>query len=246
MAASVEIIPTAVGNKWEYESVKLTRATIEYKGRMVAKMNDTSSGACIYEVLSVDNTKGEPVYDYVESTSMRSTGTGSLSSDKSELMITNGPDGLKILSIENDSSDGKTPVKQRYDPPLMYFSNDAIAGKTWEVGTMRDGEVTNLMTAKGVGRETVTVPAGTFKDCLKVIYISDDISGSMEIMGQKFTFTSGKSRGIYWIADGVGVVKELEVSTSTSQAPGPGGGFVTMEGATATVTELKPGYVIKK
>lgn len=246
VAASEEIIPTVVGNKWQYESVKLTHASMEYKGQVVARMNDTSSGSCVYEVISVDNAAGGPVFDYTESTSLRSTSSGSVSNDKSELKLINGPSGLKIISIVTDSSEGKESERQSYDPPLNYFSKDAVSGKTWEVGTMRDGDIKNTMTARGAGRETVTVPAGTFKNCLKVIYSGDDISGSMNVMGQKFTLTAGKSRGIYWIADGIGVIKELEVSTSTAQAPGPGGGFVTLEGATVTVTELKPGYVVKK
>ncbi|MGB9619688.1 MAG: hypothetical protein ACPL7K_04705, partial [Armatimonadota bacterium] len=135
---------------------------------------------------------------------------------------------------------------QTYDPPLLYYTGDADRGVSWEVGVMREREITNPVTARGAGRETVTVPAGTFKDCLKVVYWGDRISGTMEMWDKTFTLTGGRSRGIYWIADGVGVVKELEVATTIAETEGPGGKKVTVEAASCTVSELRPGYVVKK
>ncbi len=113
---------------------------------------------------------------------------------------------------------GDDPDRQTYDPPLLYFDKNASEGKPWDVGTMRDKDVNSSSKAAVVGKETVTVPAGTFKDCTKVIYSSESFTGTMEIMKKTFNMTGGRSRGIYWIADGVGIVKELDVSTSTARA----------------------------
>ncbi len=243
--AAMDPIPCSVGNHWELECVKMMKGKMEYQGKKMVDIFDTSSGTVVYEVLSVDNTAAAPVYSYRETTRTRSSIMGRESTEKSEMRITNDKQALKILSTETSYAGADKSDKQSYDPPLLYFAKDAAPGKSWDVGTIRGQDSAEPLSAKSVGRETVTVPAGTFKDCLKVIYICDSASGNIDMMGQTFTVTAGRTRGVYWIADGIGVVKELEVSTSTAQSPGPGGGFVTMEASTCSITELKPGYIVK-
>lgn len=242
--AAVDPIPCAVGNRWEFDCVKLSKGSIEYQGRKLAEMYDTSSGTSVYEITSVD-TASVPIYTYKESTSTRSTISGRSSNEYSLMRLSTDSEGLKIHATESSAGDGDEVDRQAYDPPLLYWLKNASPGKSWDVGTIRGQSTQEPLNARVVGRETVTVPAGTFKDCLKVVYSSDTASGSLELMGQQFAVTSGKSRGVYWIADGVGIVKELEVSTSSAQAPGPAGGSITLDGATCTITELKPGYVVK-
>ena len=244
-AAAVDILPTAVGNKWEYACVKLIRATIAHSGRTVASMRDASSGRSVYEIVSVDDSTGRPVYDYHEMTEMTSVG-GATDRSKDKLKIAWDDKGLRVLEIHQESSNDDDPDHQVYDPPLFYYANGGGAGKPWELGTVREGDTSSLITARSVGKETVTVPAGTFKDCLKVVYSSDEVSGTIDMWEKTFNLTAGRSRGIYWIADGVGVVKELEVSTSTAETKGPDGNPVTIEGASCFVGELKPGYVVKE
>jgi hypothetical protein len=244
--AEVSPIPCAVGNKWEYDTVKLVRADVLMAGKLMSGFRDTSSGTSVYEVVGVDGKASPAVYNYKESTRMWSTRGGEPDSDTSELKITSDAGAVRILSSYSDSSGEKKPDKQTYEPPLFYFTKDATGGKSWEVGAMREREVKNLISGRGAGSETVTVPAGTFKDCLKVIYSGDQITGTMEMWAKTFTITGGKSRGIYWIADGVGVVKELEVATTLAETEGPGGRKVTIEAASCTVSELRPGYVVKK
>ena len=245
VSASLDIIPCAVGNKWEYGCANVLRATISFQGNAIANLNKASSGSSVYEIATVDSKGSQPVYEYVESSSMQEV-NGELDTSKTTLRITSDDTGLRILSEYKENSQEDEPEKQSYDPPLFYFSKGAATGKTWDVGTMISGEVKTPMAAYCGEKETVTVPAGTFKDCLKVVYTNDEIIGTIDIMKKTFTFTSGRSRGIYWVADGIGVVKELEVSTATAETPGPGGKMFTMEMATCTVSELKPGYTIKK
>lgn len=244
-SAAYDILPCAVGNKWQYDTVKITRASIQHQGRPLASMRDASSGLSTYEIASVDTQVNPAVYEYSETVTMRS-GSGPEETDKVQLAITVGPDGMRILSTYQEPSGDEKPEKQIYDPPLLYYSPAAASGSAWQVGTTRDGETKTVLAARGANRETITVPAGTFKDCLKVIYSSDDISGTIQMWEKTFTITAGRSRGIYWIADGVGVVKELEVSTSIAETAGPDGKPVTVEAATCVVSELKPGYVVKK
>lgn len=239
--ASPNPIICTPGNKWEYERWKLLSASIQMGGRTVATMHDASSGSSVYEVLSEE----AGTYNYRETQNMKST-VGGNTDTKSDLKITSGDDGLRILSVIEESSSEKDPDKQTYDPPLFYFNTAAVSGKSWDVGMMRSGDIKTFVSAKGAGKETVTVPAGTFKDCLKVMYSSDDVSGTIDMWGKAFTLTSGRRRGIYWIADGVGVVKEMEVVTSGAEATGPDGKPIQLDTALCSIGELKPGYLVKK
>ena len=242
--AAPEIIPCAVGNKWDYDVVKVLRASITYQGQPMATLDDASSGSSTYSVTSTEASAGAPVFDYSEATDL-SSNSGNSESDKLDMRISPDKAGLKILNSVREVAEDK-PDTQSYDPPLLYYPADAAPGKSWNVGVMRDGDTKSVLNAKITGKETITVPAGTFKDCLKVIYISDDISGTMDMWGKTFTLTNGKSRGIYWVADGVGVVKELEISTSSAEAQGPDGKPITISGAVCTVSELRPGFIVKK
>lgn len=244
--AATDIIPCAVGNKWEFDCYKMFTGNLMFKGKAMSSMSDTSFGSSVYEVLSVDSASGQPVYEYREVTQTTSSTSGEETRNQSDLKIRDDSKGQFILSTDESGTNSDTPNKQDYDPPLFYYPHDAAPGKEWTVGSMRDENTTVPMTAKAVGRETVTVPAGTFKDCLKVVYISDTMTGTADLWGKQFTVTSGRSRGIYWIADGIGVVKELEVSTSIAETPGPDGTPMTIESSSASVSELKPGYVVKK
>jgi len=241
----MDIIPCAVGNKWEYDTVKLLNASVTHQGKVLTAVRDASSGRAVYEVIAVDTNTSPAVYDYRESTTMWSTKGGKGETDTTTLKITPADEGLRIIATYREANEEK-PESQDYDPALLYYSRLAEAGKTWDVGTMRDGDTENPISARGAGRETVTVPAGTFKDCLKVVYFGDRISGTIDMWEKQFKITGGRSRGIYWVAEGVGVVKELEVSTSVSETAGPDGKPVIVEAASCTVSELKPGYVVKK
>ena len=246
VAAELSPIPCAVGNKWEYDTVKLVRGSVLMDGKTMSGFRDTSSGSSVYEVVAADEKASPVVYDYKETTRTWSTDGGEPDSDTSELKITDDGAALRIVSSYSESSNEKAPDKQAYEPPLLYYTVDAVAGKSWDVGVMREREITNPINARGAGRETITVPAGTFKDCLKVIYSGDKITGTMDMWEKPFTVTGGKSRGVYWIAEGVGVVKELEVATTLAESEGPGGKKLTVEAASCTVSELRPGYVVKK
>lgn len=245
--AATDIIPCAVGNKWQYDCYKLLRGAVRYQGKTMTSMDDSSFGSSVYEVLSVDSKAAPPVYEYRETTDTSSSTGGSDSRDQIDIKLVNSDTGQQMLSTYRTASGQDKPDKQDYDPRLLYYSRDAAPGKEWTVGTMRDEDTKVPMTAKAVGKETITVPAGTFKDCLKVIYSADTMSGNVDLWGKQFTVTSGRSRGVYWVAEGVGVVKELEIATSTAETPGPDGKSpLTIESASCSVRELRPGFVVKK
>jgi len=245
-AFATDIIPCAVGNKWEYDCYKVFKGDVRFQGKSVGSNNDASFGTSVYEVLAVDNKSAQPVYDYRETTQTKSSTGGGDSTETLDLKLINDNEGQKVIWTSQEATGDDKPDKQTYDPPIFYYKHNCAPGQQWNVGVMRDTDTRIPLIAKVVGKETITVPAGTFKDCLKVAYTSDDISGTVDMWEKQFTITSGKSRGIYWVADGVGVVKELEVSTSVAETKGPDGTPVSVSTATCVVSELRPGYIIKK
>lgn len=243
--AGVDIIPCVVGNKWTYDCYKMYTGDVRFKGKSMSKMSDASFGTSTYEVLAMDKS-ASPIYEYRESTKTSSSTGGSDSNDQVDLRLANDAAGQHVVSSYQTSTSMDKADRQDYDPHLLYFAGDAAVGKEWTVGSMREENTLIPMTAKVVGKETVTVPAGTFKDCLRVVYSSDAISGTVDVWQKQFNITSGKSRGVYWVAEGIGVVKELEVATSTAESAGPDGTPVTIESSSCSVSELRPGFVVKK
>lgn len=243
--AGMDIIPCVVGNKWTYDCYKMFTGDIRFKGKSMNKMSDASFGTATYEVLGMDKST-PPIYDYRETTQTSSSAGGTDSSDQVDLKLTHDATGQHVISSYQTTTSMDKPDRQDYEPSLFYWPKDTGVGKQWNVGTMREESTTIPMTAKVMGKETVTVPAGTFKDCLRVVYSSDSIAGTVDVWQKQFTVTSGKSRGIYWVAEGVGVVKELEVATSVAEAPGPDGTPVTIESSQCSVSELRPGFTVKK
>jgi hypothetical protein len=245
--ADLTPIPCAVGNRWEYDTVKLVRASIVFEGKTLSAFRETSYGTSVYEVTGADEKSSPTIYDYREETRTWSTSSHEPHFEVSDLKITAEDGAIRILSTKSRSSSETEPDEQSYNPPLLYYSiADALNLKSWEVGVMRERETGCSLSARAVGRETVTVPAGTFEDCLRVVYSGENVFGKMELWQKPFTITGGRSRGVYWIAEGIGVVKELEVATTTAEAEGPGGRKILLEAASCTVNELKPGYVVKK
>ena len=236
------MFPCAVGNRWEYDTVRVQNAQVKLGETIASASREVQSGNSVY---SVTGYLTDAVYDYQELVTL-SNPAGKTQTDKTLIKFGVGNKGLEIHSTVNESSSDSAPVEQKYIPPLFYFAANADKGKPWNVGAFKDRNLSEPFKAKSGGRENVTVPAGTFNNCLKVIYSSDGASGTFEAAGVTFKPTGGKSVNIYWIADGVGVVKELEVSTSKAEADGLGGIKISMEGSSCTVSELKQGYTANK
>ena len=88
------------------------------------------------------------------------------------------------------------------------------------------------------GTETVTVPAGTFSNCLKVTYATWKMSGMTATTTGNLLVTDGNVRDTCWFAKDVGVVKEVQVKTtiySTGQ-----GSAMTREELTKVLKSYTP------
>jgi len=240
--SAYELFPCATGNRWEYETVRLQNAQMKVGAAVASTSREVQSGISVYQVIAgpVDG-----VYDYQELVTLTDS-SGKTQTDKTLIKFGLDSKGLYLNSIVNQSSNDSSPVTQEYTPPLFYFSANADKGKPWDVGVFRDKALTEPFKAKSAGRENVIVPAGLFKNCLKLIYSSEGASGTFKISSIPFKPTGGRSINIYWVAEGVGIVKELEVSTSIAEAVSPDGVKLFMEGSSCTVSELKTGFVAQK
>jgi len=95
---------------------------------------------------------------------------------------------------------------------VPFFNFNKEAGQTWEIFSYSDsGEgysSTFDMTGKFIGTETVTVPAGTFTNCVKYEINMGNMYSST---GEGFS-ESHEWRNImtFWLAPGVGPVKIIE------------------------------------
>lgn len=247
VTAETEMIPVAEGNKWTYDCYRSIVGAITFLGRTMSSLNDVSFGLSVYEVMSVDDKANPPAFQYRESIDTTSSSGGPGSHSQIDIKFARTERGQEITSTNRSATASDDGDKQDYSPALLYYMRDAVPGKQWDVGSMRDANTETPMKAKAVGKETVTVPAGTFKDCLKVVYYSDALTGSADIWGKEFDVTSGRTRGIYWIADGVGIVKELEIAESVAETIGPDGVTpLKIESSSCDVRELKPGFIVKK
>ncbi len=98
----------------------------------------------------------------------------------------NDKDGLLFFAIQTE----KESQPQLITPPFYYLKNPLKTGAAWGGGDTPRGSV------ESVG-ETVTVPAGTFKGCVRV----------------KLTFPPDKplAEGTFWYGEKVGIVKSTYV-----------------------------------
>ena len=99
-----------------------------------------------------------------------------------------------------------------YQPPLPYLKGAARAGESWPVGTQKNMGMKKPTTATIEGMETIVVPAGTFSNCLKVVYTTVRMSGAIETPNGSLRVEDGNVQDTLWYAKGVGVVKEFQVS----------------------------------
>jgi hypothetical protein len=99
-----------------------------------------------------------------------------------------------------------------YQPALPYLKSSAHPGEAWKVGTQKNMALDLPTTAVMDVPETVTVPAGTFTNCLKVVYKS-----VVESLINETRVESGNVQDTIWYAKDVGVVKEFQVTVIKSK-----------------------------
>ncbi|HID55323.1 TPA: hypothetical protein EYP37_02250 [Candidatus Poribacteria bacterium] len=116
------------------------------------------------------------------------------------LVIREAESGIELLESHVKTFFGD--VDFNYDPPQIFFPKELFPGQTWTVsGTTKLGDLTinSISRARVEGMENVEVPAGLFKDCLRIK--QDYYINALKI-----------STNYMWLAPEVGIVKEKSAS----------------------------------
>ena len=242
------VIPYTVGNRWEYS---VTEMDITSFGEGISSKSTESfaKGNSVTEVVSIKEQRSndEAVYLERETEKLNPVLNTQPSTIVSESLVMTSPKGFFSTAERSSDMDGNLRSKwQRYNPPLLAFNGDLTPGKAWEIGTAKEEGAVMPMKAQVLGIETVTVPAGTFKDCIKVCAYTGTITGGFELEGKRAEIRNGREIHTVWIYPGVGVVKEMllsqiQMAVDLGNAPG----FVIMTGTQRKISELKPGYIAK-
>ena len=125
------------------------------------------------------------------------------------------PQGVFLLANFNLPADTgrQKPDSTRYEPSLQILKVPADSNTSWKIGTMKMQGILVDLSAQVAGIEDVEVPAGSYKNCLKVKSRSSNISGSLQgSLKLTLNVTGGAFSSTSWYAPGVGLVKQ-EVST---------------------------------
>jgi hypothetical protein len=239
VAAEKSVLPLAVGNRWDY-AVTQYGVMSSGEGKRSRSMEMASQGTCVEEVISIkEKRKDGVVYEY---RSITKTDAG-LNTDPSEviedtLMLASDKGIAITASKASGMGDLFSNEWAKYDPPLISFAFGLKPGSKWKIGTVREGNLRMPMEAQVTGVETVTVPAGTFENCLKIYVTCSKVTGTMGSGADMATIKSGKSVNTVWMHPSVGVVKEQDILQAKMQfVKGP-----LMTGTQRKVKELLPGY----
>lgn len=240
-----DLVPLAVGNRWEYSTYEFGVMTIGGAGDSQS-IPTGGPGTYVEEVLSINEQRpnGDVVY-LINSVTKTEEGLNSKAAGwTTDTLMLASKDGLFIVADRSwDDSEPPKTEWEKYDPPLVELPNDAAPGRKWKVGTVRNDDLRMPMTAQAAGYETVTVPAGTFENCLKLYTTSGRITGSVGLGDKEATIKRGRSVVIVWLYPGVGMVKETDILQIKMQFPPDESGQSLLVTTTNRRTlELQPGY----
>jgi hypothetical protein len=140
------------------------------------------------------------------------------------LFVKGGPLGIAVVAKQ--PMDGNEPVT--LEDPSYLLQYPLRVGTTWDgsadTSLLKDHQVS--LQAKSTIEatdETVTVPAGTFKHCVKVTTTATEATRIPGVFGK----VTVDLRTTQWFAAGTGVVKAIQ--TEHTDPPSLGGGEMTLE-----------------
>jgi len=134
-------------------------------------------------------------------------------------------DKTGIYSIANQTNNSPEPIISKPDY-ILHFPIQI--GSTYEIHTMTQLLTSNIpikvLFKIESNKETVTVPAGTFENCLKISGIGSSIQ-SHGVLGK------GKIKAEYisWFAPGIGQIKSVIKEESNHMMSGGGSLLIQLE-----------------
>jgi TolB-like protein len=191
------------GNYWTFETTSQTTGA-------------TQAGTMVNRAGGHELFNGMPVFSYIYGIETQAEGmyTGNIQTTSSCYYIKKA-DGIYMVGIKNDAMTNQGPVliTMTYEPPYLVYPYDMEVGKQWEANSaiqiVTSGISSNKITQKQaekravIGRETITVPAGTF-DCFVIESRSLSEGKISGLFGGKYSSTTASTT---WFAQGVGIIK---------------------------------------
>lgn len=247
-AKGADIIPYAVGNTWQYTVTEV--GVMSFGEGMQSRSAETNStGNCTVEVLEEKERRSNGDVVYLERDD--ETDEGGLNTGPENIVTESltmiSEKGLFGLGHRSSGPDGELDDEWvSYDPPLVLFPENIEVGKNWKMGTLREDNIRIPMAFQVLDSETVTVPAGTFENCMKICGTSAGISGTIGSGEDQAKIRKGMNIHTMWIYPGVGIVRE-QIISQIKMALRPSGSDATVmiSGTRKKTKELQPGYVVK-
>ncbi len=231
--------PMTKGSKWVYESS--TKASVEFGGNTL-NIQD-SKGTITEEIVGPSDQVTNPSGVLARRSTLSEKGVVDGQERNLEVKETTHAGWVgDYLSVFQESTEGgnrKTPT-EKYDPPLHLVKKTLKEGDNWEVGTIRQDKLSLTARVKVVASEDVTVPAGTFKQCLKLVTEAEP-KGQVEGGGFVLDVKKGNLTSTAWYATGVGLVKEETKLSLTLEVMG-----MMVEFQQSQTRALQPGYQVAK
>jgi len=210
--------PLAAGDQWEYRvryadgrtatSRLLTEAPIGMAGATVFPQRKLVNGADLLRIYPLAETKDGIA---IAGTDSSAPAAGTIRFSPPLLIPTT---LLRLLAGIEEPDAGVVSFRRlsrlAYVPQHPEFPSDqTVAATGTGVGA---ATASARLEVRFVGRETVTVPAGTFPDCLQFTLSQT----ALDAAGQRVAFGQSPSR-TWWLAEQVGLVKATDSGNDTAE-----------------------------
>ncbi len=238
-------MPLGIGSRWVYDSHSETQVTLG-KLQHVAEMN--GEVVVTMEAAAQSDPNVRVMRSFIRNQTQQGNEITAVRTDL--LSYSEGSLLWHANGLEQSGAFFETQGLDRLDPPHVLLKSPFSSGIRWRVGSRTsdhhelEGEQIPMMgeeieSAEYASVETVTTPAGTFDDCLKVVY-KKTVSANLPASQAPDAGGSGAEKRIEWFAPGIGVVQRS--FETTSQVRRPDGLEIRM---TTTSTERLTRYEIK-
>jgi hypothetical protein len=228
-----EWLPLAVGNQWTYRSDHDIQYTYPdrpivrayWSGKLEERVDESGE--------RTSEREGPLLYRLIR-TSRDVSGLSATAPNSYFVQWLTVLDGrVRLRAIQTPGV--PPPLNQviRYAEPLLLVQSEMEAGARWRVGSWAVGNLAVDLTATVTGREGVVVPDGSYPAATAVRY-EGPVTGSIEVAGEWALIESGSFVRTWWLAPGVGLIKE-EVDLTFS---GVIAEKTAVEGHTTTLREL--------
>ena len=198
-------VPTDVGRRWTYLFVSERSIARSGEEPHVEKLRGTR----VDEISGLAPEIGENVIRVQSRLVGRTAGDASGSSDEKTGFYRATPSSYQLVAERTlDPTSGSAPLV-RYEVPLAMLELTAEPGQRWKVGVRSQGDLHTDLEGEVLGVQNAQTPHSLFENC-RVIRLSGQISGVIEVYGERMEVPSGDYTVTQWYAPGMGLVLAKE------------------------------------